>query len=326
LLLALGIGSRAIWYSATLGIFLLAHGSLAELLMSEPLAVFLVAAFSRHGFEFLENGGQGKALASGFCLGALALTKGFYGYAIAACLILGTGAWLISRSKTSLRALALCGIALAAASPYLAYTWKLTGRFFYWGNSGGALLYCLAMPESRFLGDWFNSDAIKENPDFFGPHSFFYRRVDSLGFVARDAALKSEALRNAREHPGKVFRNWRANVNRIVFGYPVSAHPGADPDLATGNRAFVYALPFLLVLFSIPAGMMAWRNVPPGLWAMLVFFSVSFAGLSLLSAVPRQVFPLLPLLWTWVVFAGEKLLIFRVKVETESGEPSARVA
>ena len=108
-----------------------------------------------------------------------------------------------------------------------------------------------------------------------------------------------------RGNPGKFFRNWRANVNRMVFGYPVSSHPGADPDLATGNRAFVYALPFILSLFALPAVFV--RSMPPALWALLAFLGVSLGGLSLLSAVPRQAFPLLPLLWVWIVFAGEKL-------------------
>ena len=121
-----------------------------------------------------------------------------------------------------------------------------------------------------------------------------------MDYVARDQAMKAAALRNIKEHPRKYFRNWRANVNRMVFGFPVTRYPGSDPQLATGNRSLVYAFPFFLCLFAVPGAWARRARIPPGAWVCLFFSLVSLGGLSLLSAFPRMVFPLLPLLALWL--------------------------
>lgn len=309
-----------------LGAFLLLHGSLIEQLMTEALSAYLISAAAWHYLFSLRaqpcsGAARIQTALAGFHLGYLALTKVFFGYALAAGL-LASGAWILARvaraakgrklsaatgeaPSAAFRAAAACAFGTLLCVPYLAYTWSLTGKAFYWGNSGGSQLYCMTLPEDTLLGDWLNFDAVLEHPDFFPGQAPFYRALAAMDYVRRDEAMKAAALRNLRSHPWKYLRNWRANVNRMVFGYPVSRYPGSDSELRTGNRGVVQALPFYLGAFLAAP---AWRlrhRIPSGAWVCLGFALGSLAALSLLSAIPRMVFPLLPLLGLWMAAVAE---------------------
>lgn len=315
----LGVG-RALLYAWMLGIFLLLHGSLIEYLMTESLSAFLISGAAHHFLRaFLAPGRPRLHLAlAGLHLGYLALTKVFFGYVLTTGIGLGLLTWiglrikrgaapstpgvshplLVSRGAlpVSLASSLVCTLGLLVCLPYLVHTYHKTGKVFFWSNSGGSQLYCMTLPEKELLGDWLNFEEVLYFPDFFKEENGFYKELDRMDYLRRDEAFKRAALRNIRAHPKKVFQNWRANLNRMVFGFPESRYPGASPDLSTGNRAVVYALPFFLAaVLAWPA----WKRraaLPAALWACLAFGAIAFGGLSLLSAIPRMVFPLMPLL------------------------------
>lgn len=313
---------------ALLSLYLMAHGSLGHRLMSEPLAIALVsliawALASACHPQAAASGMGGKSMAwcgFGLALGYLAMTKVFYGYV----LLLGFGsAWLgygilPGRRKWIAPALAMT-LALAVCLPYLAYTQAVTGRFPYWGNSGGAQLYGLTLGDERFRGDWLNSDAVIADPGFYGEISAFYAAIDTLGFVAQDDSLKAAALRNIRRHPAKVIRNWRANINRLVLGYPVTDYPGHSPELSTGNRSLIQGL----WLYALVSGclLFLWRRrFPPlGLALPLGFAVVSTFGLTFVSAEPRMVFPLLPIFYGAIAYAWHRGLCQNIDIPTHAG-------
>ncbi len=313
-----------------LSLYLLFHGSLSDRLMSEPLAaalVTLVACFLQRTLAPIPVASNSKfqraawVVATALVLAWLLLTKVFFAYAALVALLMALGLWAFQGlgKKAECPASNLVAILILAflfCSPYLLYTQKLTGRFFYWANSGGAQLYCLTLPEPRFLGDWLNSDAVLQNPEFFGDQSRFYARLDSLDYVTQDDSLKAAAWRNIREHPAKVFQNWRANVNRLVFGQPLTAYPGGSLELKTGNRSFVQALWFYA---GLPALVWIWlrrrkgngRSLPPGWIPLALFSGISLFGLTLLSTEPRMVFPLLPVLYGCIAWIFQRGVIWR---------------
>jgi hypothetical protein len=318
---ALGLERRSLLYAYLIAAVLFLHGALLGSLMSESLSAFLVCGaawhYARSGYAPRAHVHLGLA---GIYLGYLALTKVFFGYALEASLLVALGAWLgygrgygraagaqaRAAASSARRGAVACALGLAVCGPWLAYTWSQTGKLHFWGNSGGLQAWYFSWPEKEYYGDWLNWQAILEHPDFFLPHLDEVHTMLKYDAVTQDSLLKTWARRNCREHPGKCFTNWRANVNRMVFGYPITPYAGGGMELATGNRSFIYALPFfLLAAVGIP-GWLGRRRLRPEAHACLSFALLSLAGTSLLSAIPRQVFPLLPLVLIWCALAGER--------------------
>ncbi len=301
--------SRALVYAYAAGLYLLLHGSLIEFLMSEPLAVFLVSAAGFHFTRFIRSGRFSRPhfAAAALALAFLALTKVFFGWVLLACLAVVLIPALFLR-PLALRVFVLTLSALVLCLPYLAYTFKVTGKVFYWGNSGGVQLYCMSLTEDYLLGDWLNFDAVLAHPQFFREQHEIFKNLASQDYVTRDEWFQKAAIKNIREKPEKFFRNWRANLNRMVFGYPQSRYPGADSALATGNRSVVYAGVFFLWGLCVIPLSLRWNRVPSELKMALVFTLIALGGLSLLSAIPRLIFPLIPPLLLMSFYALENLL------------------
>jgi hypothetical protein len=325
-LLQFGVINRALLYAYLLGFLLLFHGPLIDLLMSECLSVFLVMGATYHYFRYIGNQMRSRLhlLLAGTYLAYLVWTKVFFAYAVETSLLIALGFFGVERWRRSSRnapsagAILICLLALVGCLPYLVYTWSATGRMHFWGNSGGVQLYCMSVPEKKLVGDWLNFDTVRGSPEFFGKEATFFVELSGLDFYQRDEAFQKAALVNIHLHPEKYFWNWRANINRLVFGFPVSPYPGADKELTTGNRTFVYALPFLLLLFALIPGWLGRKAVPSEVHVALFFALISLGGLSLLSGIPRQAFPLLPILGFWTILVFEKVIYW------ENPSPSSR--
>jgi hypothetical protein len=194
----------------------------------------------------------------------------------------------------------------------LIYTYGLTGRFFYWGNAGGCMLYTMSLPEKHLLGDVIPMDLPPRHPELFPSVIPVLESMRGMDEVGRDLAFRAAALENIRRHPGKVFRNWRANVNRLVFDYPFSRFPGSHSRQATGNLGFVFSLVWFAALLCLVPAVLRFRAFPLEFRWMLAFAAISLGGLSLLSAYARFVFPLLPILLAGIALTGARVLDIRV--------------
>jgi hypothetical protein len=332
------------WHAGFCSVYLLLHGSLSDRLMSEPLSA-ACSALALYGYALVvtDPSQQNKrarfpvygAVLLALGLGYLALTKVIFGYVLLVLLAAATLIWVVAQVMRKRRLAHVTVVLLAAligahlvCAPYLVYTYALTGKLYYWGNSGGAQLYGMTLPESRFLGDWHNSDAVMQFPEFYGEHSRFYSSIDTLDFVTQDERLKSAALANIRAYPGKFFFNWRANVNRMVFGQPVSAYPGSGVELKSGNRSILHALWFYALLAVLAGLVVNWRKLDlPGpnattLAGPLLFTAIGLGGLSVVSTEPRLVFALLPVIYGTVAYGIQALMSTRPPTPGMLGAPA----
>jgi hypothetical protein len=308
------------------------------MIMTESLSAYMVCGAAYHYCRAARDPGSRRHLAlAGLHLGYLALTKVFFGYVLEVSAPIALGVWLWARGtgkpgtigsaaerkreigRSAWTAAAACALGLLVCAPYLAHTWAKTGKANLWGNAGGFQLYYMSLPEKEYYGDWLNFEAVLEHPEYFRNHVDFLRETLKLDFVSQDDVFKRAAVRNCREHPGKCILNWRANLNRMVFGFPNTYYPGSGADLATGNRAFVYAFPFALCLMLAVPGWLGRRTFPPWIHACLAFACISLGGMSLVCAIPRQVFPLLPMLGLWCAVAMDRTVRFRVEGAAGAG-------
>ena len=316
----MAVEKRTLAYAYGFGVLMLFHGAVMDMLFTESMCAFLICGSLYHFIKSVHCDHRCvlNLCLSGLMLAYLAWTKVFFGYVLEAAFLIALVTWIlfylfknfqtdrIELRSTLQRVMALTGIALALCLPYLAYTYKITGKLHYWGNSGGVMLYCLSVPEKELVGDWLNFDTVRGSPEFFKHETDVFLEMAKLDYIARDSAFKKLAMENIKAHPKKFFWNWRANVNRLVFGFPVSPYPGSDLELKTGNRSFFYALPILLFFFALIPGWLSRKAIPIEAHLVLFFALISLGGLSLLSGIPRQVFPILPILMFWTVLVFEK--------------------
>ena len=266
----------------------------ASSISSEPITLFLVAGLGYHLCRAHRDSSTWQAAAAAACFGYLALTKIFFGYVIATALV-GAGlvlAW--RRTPGARRNTAVAAGALLLCTPWLAYTYSLTGKAFYWGTPGGDTLYWMATPFPDEYGDWFARPRRIATAAVHERHGPFIDSIRDYPDDVKDKLFRERALAYIRAHPAKFLHNWLMNVSRMLFNYPYSFTPQKP-------GTFLYLLPNMIVLplAAAAAGVWAfrWRRVPVEVWSLGFLIAVSFGGSSLVSAEGRQFMVLLP----WVL-------------------------
>ncbi len=279
-------------------------------LMTETFAVFLVCGFMFHFCKLYHDNKRPRLhlLSASFYLGYLALTKVFFGYVIMTGLLLFLFVYLRKKRSTSGKSPAVYLLALIFCMPYLFYTYSLTGKIFYWGDSGGMSMYWMSTPYENELGDWQWMGSMREHPDVYKDQMEFDRKLSKLPPVQRDEAYKKQAVKNITGHPMKYFKNWLANIGRLLFNYPYSY-------TSQGLSTYFYIIPnMFLVVFCISGiypAYLRWRLIPHEIYELIIFGLIAFGGSSLLSAYNRQFWPLVPVVILWIAVVSTRV----VKIE-----------
>jgi len=246
-------------------------------------------------------------------LGFLALTKVFFGYVILVSVLLFLFLYAWQQKDILKKTLYVYLIALICCFPYLLYTYSLTNKIFYWGTSGGILLYWMSTPYKNEWGSWFSPENVQELPELVR-HREFFNEITGLSEVEMDNAFKRRAIYNITHYPTEYLINWLANIGRLLFSYPFSY---SNHKLTT----YFYLLPnmFITVFFilSVYPAILRWKSVPYEICALLSFDLISFGGTSLLSAYARQFSPLVPILLLWLSFIYVRVLKIDVRRESE---------
>ena len=281
------------------------------LVMTEPLAVFLTCGFAFH-FSGSHREGRfrwGHVIGAAAFLGYLALTRVIFGYVIPVVLLAVLVFYLARRRRALLRDALVCSLALIVCLPYLYYTYSLTGKIYYWGNSGGMSLYWMSSPYEGELGDWHHMRAAITKPDLAADHSVFFSELGHLSRVERDEALKQRAIENIKAHPGKYFRNWIANLGRLLFGYPRTQ---SVPKLRTLLDVVPGMFLTVIAVLCIYPTYVGRRQIPHEIWMMLFLGLVYFGESSLLSGLPRFMLPIVPVCFLWISFVLARAVRIRV--------------
>jgi 4-amino-4-deoxy-L-arabinose transferase-like glycosyltransferase len=282
------------------------------LVMTEPLAVFLGCGFMLHLTRSHREGRLrwGHILGAAAFLGYLALTRVIFGYVIPVVLVAVLVGYLARRRRAFLRDVLVCLFAVIVCMPYLLYTYSITGKAYYWGTSGGLSLYWMSSPYEDELGDWHHMRAAITDPGVAAEHSAFFAELGGLSPVEKDEALKEKAIENIKTYPGKYFRNWIANIGRLLFAYPrTQAIPKLRTlvDVVCGMFLTVIAI---LSLYPTYAGR---RQIPHEIWVLLLLGLVYFGESSLVSALPRFMLPVTPICFLWISLVFTRIVRIRIQ-------------
>ena len=281
-------------------------------LVTESLSVFLVCGFLFYFCKAHKDKSISWAhlLASSFFLGYLALTKIFFGYVILTGLLLYLFLYLWNKRLSFKKTFLIYLLALIFCLPYLFYTNSLTGKIYFWGNSGGMSWYWMSSPNENELGDWQWTKKVIENPQLYEKHQAFFKRIKNLSNLQQDDEFRKRAIENIINHPSKYLKNVAANVGRLLFNYPYTHY---NQKLST--YFFIIPNMFVVVFFvvSFYPAFLGRRLIPHEVYSMLLFGLVALGGSSLLSAYNRQLWPLVPVFMLWISFVISNILKVEIK-------------
>jgi hypothetical protein len=272
----------------------------------EPLAILLVAVAMLLVSRALTDRRPADVAGAGAALGALVMVRVEYGWVLLALLAVALGVWLARRSarRTARMCAAVLAAGLACCVPWLAYTADVSGRFPYWGNSGGESLYWMSptgVPGQT--GEFNGVRSVFERAEL-APARPLFRRLDRLPPLQRDLELRRVAAANVRAGPGRYARNLAANAVRLWFLVPTRPAPpaGAVAMYAAFNGALLAALAWAAAV------LVRRRRRLPAVALAFALFAAAGLGIHLLpSADPRMTLPLLPpLVWLVALAAAHR--------------------
>ncbi len=285
--------------------------------------------------------GKKYLIASGFIMGYITLTKVVFGYVLLVLLVALGLLWIMNRSAANYRkALIVLLVAFITTAPYLIYTYKLTGKIYYWSTYGGETLYWMTTHHEGEYGSWFaapttltktHEDSLYnhfesgylnfEGQDNLIPgigdsiksrHQNDFNEVLNSGTngVNRDDAFKRIAIRNIKANPLAYIKNCLSNVGRILFNYPYSYTTQRPSTLL---RFPLNGILLVLMLFCLIPTIRNWRKVLFAIRFMLLYVLVYLGGSLLGTAEIRMFAIIVPMLLFWIAYILTKSL--KVKLD-----------
>jgi len=281
-------------------------------ILSETFTIFFVGSISFLTFRFFSATKQNlkSYFLLAFMLAFLALTKVIFGivYLIAGIVFLVL--YFIRRNIDYRNSFLLMTLSLIFSLPYLMYTYSLTGRFFYWSNAAGMSMYWMTNPAEGEYGEWYDDSLSSAHLDnsskerLLKNHGAEYEKIYSLDGVARDDKFKSFAIQHIKQHPGKFFMNWLANISRMFFNYP------AGYKSFTIGTAFNMLANIPLLILLLYSYLLTWKKkkeIPFAIKFLLIGSFIYLAGTSILSAYDRMLYILIPVFGCWIAYSVFKL-------------------
>ncbi len=276
---------------------------------TETLAWFLISLLCLLTIKTIKIKGKGwgSMVLTAFVIAYLAMTKIIFGYVIVGMLLITLIFTCFQSYRTKAFKFSLIFFfALLFCIPWLSYTYHLTHKTFYWGNSGNMSLYTMSSPYANELGDWKTMNTLRENPN----HHKFIDSLVKLYPIQQDEAFKQQAILNIKHHPAKYVQNWIANIGRLLFSYP---NTGKSQSISTFYTLLpnMFVLVFILIAFVIHIGYP--QKVPFELFVLLLFMLVYLFGSSLVSAYRRQFFITLPFWGIYFAYFFGNLVSVKIK-------------
>jgi hypothetical protein len=288
------------------------------LILTEPFTAFLISLLVFELVRVFNPIVKRKIYLAGMIIGYLALTKIIFGYVIPIILTGSIFLWLLNRKAQNYRKTVLIMlVAFITTLPYLAYTYNLTGKVFYFGNSGGMSLYWMSTPYENEYGDWNNESFTDNQADAGNPermsklksnHQKDIDQVFKFKGIEKDEAYKKIAIQNIKSHPMKYVKNIFSNISRSFFGFP-QTYSYQTPLL----KVWYFAILFSLILFCLSFTLFNWKRIIYPVRFLLVFIFVYFAGSSLISIDNRQFVIIVPAILFWIGYILQKTTSVKLK-------------
>jgi 4-amino-4-deoxy-L-arabinose transferase-like glycosyltransferase len=278
-------------------------------LLTEILAWFLISLIC---FLLIKIYKQKKIswkliLLAGFAIAWLAMTKVIFGYVILLMIIASVFMLLwIEFRHSAKRSILIFSISMIFCLPWLIYTYSLTGKAFYWTNSGSMSLYTMSSPYSDELGDWSREDSLSLNPN----HRVFMDSIAAFLPLKKDEAYKNAAINNIRNYPKKYFSNWLANIGRLLFSYPYSK---TQQSLKTYFTILPDMFVIVIIVLSFSISILNYKKFPEGMIFLFLFIFIYLLGCTFISTYRRMFYITMPFWFLYFSYFFDKIMSIKIK-------------
>lgn len=287
----------------------------------ESLTVFLVSAYLFHSYQIFQEEKAKHIWYAAFSLAVLALTKLIFPYVIFTLIAVSVFFFFLKRSSATQNFLKAQIFACLFLLPYLFMTYQLTGKTFFWTNSGGEIMYWKTSPYEEEFGDWYQPAMVSRQTGLdaldscgkltlFERHSEFFQKMEELKPIEMNEALSKKASEQRKAHPKAFIKNSVASFSRLFFNFPFSY-----------TRQKLTTLPFILLnmfvlvlsIFGLIIVAMRMKALPTYFWLSLVMALVYIGGMTLLNGRVRHLIPILPIILVVLSYVFSQLIEIRWK-------------
>jgi len=303
----------SLFWAFTFGAYYYMHA-----ILTESLSYFLVTLFIYFVVKSFKTQNKWFILGAGGTLGYLALTKVIFGYVIGVLVVGSFLFYLINRHKKAYKKILYISlIAIFLTLPYLFYTYQLTGKIFYWSNSGGMSLYWMSTPYENEYGDWNTVNFIANKPAVSVPghqeflaqhHQNDLKEIMKYRGVKRDDKFKEYAWKNIYNHPGKYLHNIYFNISRMFFDFP-NTYAFQYPSRLVWYSSILFAMILLSWIITI----LNWKKLDFYIRFLFLFIAIYTGGTMLLSMDFRLFSVMIPVILVWVAYIMDKAVSIRLK-------------
>ena len=306
-------------------------------LYTEPVTVLAILLLTRN-LIFKKNTLK-YVVINGILVAYIILTKVFFFYTILPILALSLFLFFLTKKNFHLYLFRITVLSLVLISPYLVYTYSLTGQHLYFANSGGDLLYYTSSPYPSELGQWREGErelthkggnnaiykTIRNKYNFYD--SELLMQIDSILLEKRienhkklvdlfegknglemDLIYKELALENIKNHPDIFAHNVFFNLSRLLTGQPFYLYfkPPYTPIFKT--LLIIKSCFFLiLILASLMIHVINFKLKDIGVNYALLFILLYLGGISLLAnQSQRFLIPIMPVLIIYIFYILKK--------------------
>ncbi|MDN3657495.1 hypothetical protein QWZ08_17715 [Ferruginibacter paludis] len=303
---------RAFVFTILLAVYFPIFDSL-RILMTECLTWFLVSLIC---YSFLSCYRQKKIslqfiLLSAFSIAYLCMTKVIFGYVVTAMLVIAFFAYAMPLFRPFVKKLVLIFLAaFILCLPWLYYTYHLTGKPFYWSNSGSMSLYTMSSPFANESGQWHTEEQLAKNPN----HAVFIDSISKLTPLLKDEAYKKQAVTNIKTHPAKYLTNIVSNIGQLLF-FPSDL----APDTIFSYIPFVPNMfVFVCIVFTLSVSIFYYRRIPKEIIFLGIFILIYLGGSIFLTAYRRMFHITMPFWFFFFAYIFENLIAIKIRDKSSS--------
>ena len=282
--------------------------------MSEAFSMFWICAFLYFFVKLTSNkGSKWTLLYAAASMAIFILTKLFWGNVAIASFVIASGAYLLLRRDPKIKQLIfVMGLSFLMVTPYLLYTYSLTGKVYYWATNGGEQIYWASSRLKNEFGNWMGEGEVLSHryPNMHEIHYTVFDSLKSLPKIQRNEAFMAIGKENIKNNPKAYILNVLTNPVRLVFGYPASYR---HQDLKIYFYLIIHSLFLIPFFISLIPAWINRKHLKLELLLLFGVFAIYLGGIILFTARPRHLIPVIPfiLMWTAYIFGNFVEISFR---------------